>query len=60
MGCCEDLILASNEFKGIVNPLARVGCKYFSCVYRYRLLGFAWFSYWFDNLVSTEGNTGRY
>ena len=23
-----DLILASNEFKGIDNPLARVGCKY--------------------------------
>ena len=24
----QDLILASNEFKGIDNPLARVGCKY--------------------------------
>ena len=24
----SDLILASNEFKGIDNPLARVGCKY--------------------------------
>ena len=29
-----DLILASNEFKGIYNPLARVGCKYLLfCVY---------------------------
>ena len=29
----SDLILASNEFKGIDNPLARVGCKYlFVCV----------------------------
>ena len=25
----QDLILASNEFKGIDNPLSRVGCKYF-------------------------------
>jgi hypothetical protein len=24
----QNLILASNEFKGIDNPLARVGCKY--------------------------------
>src|SRR3989337_314828 len=24
----QDLILASNKFKGIDNPLARVGCKY--------------------------------
>ena len=24
----QDLILASNEFKGISNPLARIGCKY--------------------------------
>ena len=24
----QDLILASNEFKGIDNPLVRVGCKY--------------------------------
>ena len=24
----QDLILASNEFKEIDNPLARVGCKY--------------------------------
>ena len=24
----QDLILASNEFKGIDDPLARVGCKY--------------------------------
>jgi hypothetical protein len=24
----SDLILAINEFKGIGNPLARVGCKY--------------------------------
>jgi hypothetical protein len=24
----QDLILASNEFKGIDNPLARIGCKY--------------------------------
>jgi hypothetical protein len=24
----QDLILAINEFKGIDNPLARVGCKY--------------------------------
>ena len=24
----QDLILASNEFKGIDNPLAHVGCKY--------------------------------
>jgi hypothetical protein len=24
----SDLILAINEFKGIDNPLARVGCKY--------------------------------
>ena len=29
-----ELILASNEFKGIDNPLARVGCKYLLlCVY---------------------------
>ena len=29
----QDSILASNEFKGIDNPLARVGCKYLlSCV----------------------------
>ena len=25
----KDLILASNEFNGIDNPLARFGCKYF-------------------------------
>ena len=24
----SELILASNEFKGIDNPLARIGCKY--------------------------------
>jgi hypothetical protein len=28
----SDLILAINEYKGIDNPLARVGCKYFVCV----------------------------
>ena len=30
----SELILANNEFKGIDNPLARVGCKYLLlCVY---------------------------
>jgi hypothetical protein len=28
----SELILAINEYKGIDNPLARVGCKYFVCV----------------------------
>ena len=29
----SELILAINEHKGIDNPLARVGCKYFVCGY---------------------------
>ena len=28
----SELILAINEYKGIDNPLAHVGCKYFVCV----------------------------
>ena len=28
----SDLILAIKEYKGIDNPLARVGCKYLLCV----------------------------
>ena len=48
----SELILAINEYKGIDNPLARVGCKYFVCVCRYCRPLSVWISYWFDNLGS--------
>src|SRR3989337_3015183 len=54
----SDLILAINEYKGIDNPLARVGCKYLLlCVCRCVDGCLHESPTGFDNLVLTEGNT---
>src|SRR3990170_8600561 len=44
----KDLILASNEFKGIDNPLARVGCKYLLLCVHVLFTRVCVFSFWFD------------
>src|SRR3989337_4190550 len=57
----QDLILTSNEFKGIDNPLARVGCKYLLlCVHVLLTRHLCGSPIGSITLVLTEGNTIRY
>ena len=57
----SNLILASNEFKGIDNPPARVGCKYLLlCVYVLLTRNLRGSPIGSITLVLTEGNTYLY